>query len=375
MSAGHTLARYVVPGRALAPTRHLLVRGLASIGSAVTAGDAGAALPVALGLDVSDACNLACRVCSREVDRDARRRPFLPRADARRILEEVRPGYVSLSGYGETMLHRDLAGIVADAVALGAQVNVVSNGTLLDAARAEGLIDAGLARLKVSLDAATPEAYARVREGGEIEPVLRNVEALQARVRARGRGPRVEVQMVAFRENLAELLPMLALCDERLGVDLNVMGMFTYGGQEAFTERALEDVPATRAALQRAREDAARRGMWRARASLGAAIAALSGEASRKPCLVPWYSAIVSTDGDLYPCCHHTIRGTCVGNVLRDGFSAVWNGPAMRDFRAGLRANRCGDRVCATCPEHDAGLAGVRRLVLLGRGGGAAPSP
>jgi radical SAM protein with 4Fe4S-binding SPASM domain len=189
------------------------------------------------------------------------------------------------------------------------------------------------------------------------------------------RGPVVEVQMVAFAENLDELLPMLAICHGRLGVDLNVMGMFTYGGQEAFTERALEDVPATRAALQRAREDAARRGMWRARASRGAAIAALSGEASRKPCLVPWYSAIVSTDGDLYPCCHHTIRGTCVGNVLRDGFSAVWNGPAMRDFRGGLRADRCGDRVCATCPEHDAGLAGVRRLVLLGRGGGAAPSP
>ncbi len=373
MNPWPALARYVVPARALRPTRQLLSRAAGSLGSAVLAEDDSVALPVALGLDVSDACNLACRVCSREVDRDARRRPFLPRADARKILEEVRPGYVSLSGYGETMLHRDLAGIVSDARELGAQVNLVSNGTLLTEERAQALIDAGLSRLKLSLDAATPKAFARVREGGDLEAVLRNAEGLLARVHARGRGPVLEVQMVLCRDNLEELPPMLALCQERLGVDLNVMGMFTYGDQPAFVERALpkagEALAHTRDALEGAREDAARRGLWRARASLSAALAALDGNASRKPCLVPFYSAIVSTDGDLSPCCHHTIRGVCVGNVLREGFAAVWNGPSMADFRRKLRTDRCGDRVCASCPEHDAGLGRAREALAPIRGG------
>lgn len=359
------LARYVVPARALAPTPTLLARGVSSLASAVTAGDDDVRLPVAIGLDISDACNLACRVCSREVDRDARRRPFLPREDARRLLQEVRPGYVSLSGYGETMLHKDLGGIVTDARDVGAQVNLVSNGTLLDERRAGLLVDAGLTRLKVSLDAARPEVYARVRAGGDLEEVLVNVERLLARVRRQGGGPVVEVQMVAFAENLDELLPMLAVCHERLGVDLNVMGMYTYGAQEGFVALALRDD--ARSALSLARDDAARRGMWRARASLDALLATLGGSASRKPCLVPWYSAIVSTDGDVYPCCHHTVRGVCVGNALREGFSAVWNSPAMTTFRAGLRANRCGDRTCASCPEHDAGLHQVRRALVPAR--------
>jgi radical SAM protein with 4Fe4S-binding SPASM domain len=175
----------------------------------------------------------------------------------------------------------------------------------------------------------------------------------------------VEVQMVAFAENLDELLPMLAVCHERLGVDLNVMGMYTYGAQEGFVALALRDD--ARRALSLARDDAARRGMWRARASLDALLATLGGSAARKPCLVPWYSAMVSTDGDVYPCCHHTVRGVCVGNALREGFSAVWNSPAMTTFRAGLRANRCGDRTCASCPEHDAGLHQVRRALVPAR--------
>ena len=368
---GPLLARYVVPGRALVPSSQLLRRAVGSLATTRRAADGGASLPVALGLDISDACNLACVVCSREVERDARRRPFLPREDARRILEEVRPGYVSFSGYGETMLHKELAGMVADAVFYGAQVNLVSNGTLLDRRRAEALAEAGLSRLKLSLDAADPALYARVREGAELADVLARARVFQEVARERRakglRAPVLEVQMVLCRDNLHDIGGMLALCADDLGADCNFSVMYTYGDRDAFVALTLpRRDPEVLATLAAARDEAGRRGLWRARTSLDAAISSLSTDPSAKACRVPWYSAIVSTDGELYPCCHHTIHGTSVGNVLRDGFGSTWNGAAMQAFRRGLREDRCGDRTCASCPEHDGALT----TVLRATGGG-----
>ena len=42
-------------------------------------------------------------------------------------------------------------------------------------------------------------------------------------------------------------------------------------------------------------------------------ISQLTEDLSRSPCYIPWYSCIISTDGDVYPCCYHTVRGTRVG--------------------------------------------------------------
>ncbi|MDP2307832.1 MAG: radical SAM protein [Pseudomonadota bacterium] len=334
--------------------------------SSYRAKDVADAYPSAVGLDVSDACNIACTVCSREIDWDKRHTSILKLRDFVHIFDQIRPVYLSLSGYGETLLNKELPAMIAHATKAGSRVNVVSNGTLLDETRARALLDAGLAKLKVSIDGADPEVYAKHRVGADLEKVLHNVERLLLmRDALRLPSPVVEIQFVLFRENIDQVCKLIELCHQRLpGVEPNLLVMFTYGKQAGFVERSIpdHDVDAL-AELGRARVLATKYGFRRTLGSIDAAIVQLTRDLSDAPCYVPWYSCLISTDGEVYPCCYHSIRGVSVGNVLREPFAEIWNGQRMRAFRHALREKRCADKVCASCRYEDAPMERVFGVV------------
>lgn len=358
------VGRYLYPARVVPPTWGNLSRVAGSLRAAARSADTAAAYPSAIGIDVSDACNIACKVCSREIDWDRRATALLSFDDFCRIYDQIRPLYLSLSGYGETLLNKALPRMVAHATAGGSLVNVVTNGTLLDDGKASALLDAGLAKLKVSIDAAEAAVYAHVRERGDLDVVVRNVEKLVLMRDARRLGgPQVEVQFTMFRENLDQVSKLIELCHTRLPtVEPYFHVMFTYGEQPLFVERGLPHGDPTALAVFAEAEALARTyGYVRTASSLRTATAQLTRDLSRAPCYVPWYSCLISTDGDVYPCCYQSIRGVKVGNVLREPFAEIWNGPAMQAFRRGLREDRCGDKVCATCRYEDEGMEKVFR--------------
>lgn len=359
------LGQYLEPARVVPRDRATLGRIARSMRSAHRQGDT-AAMPVAVGFEVSDACNLACTVCSREVDWDRRDLQFMPLARFQALYDEIRPPYVNLTGYGETTLHKQLPAMIEHATRGGSRVQIITNGTLLTPDRSSDLLDAGLARLKVSIDGVDPAVYAEHRQGGDLEKVLQNVEKLMAMRDARRLpGPLVELQMVLFRENLDEAEKLIELCGTRfVGVNPNFLVMFTYGEQAGFVERTVPfgDEGALRT-LRAARVRAAARGFRRGVSSLDQAITQLTTDLSAAPCFIPWYSAMISTDGAVYPCCYHSVRGVSVGNAYEAGFEPVWNGPRMAEFRRALRTRRCDDKVCATCKYEDAGMAAIFRFI------------
>lgn len=233
--------RYLEPVKGLRRSPGQLSRVAHVLASACKAAPVATALPAAVNIDVSDACNIGCRVCSREIAWDRRDQPFIQPAHFEALVMEVQPAYLLLSGYGEPLLHKQLPQLVAFASRRGARVAVVTNGTLLDGQWARALRASGLARLKCSLDGAEPEHFARMREGADLEAILGNLSAFAALpVPARERPTVIEVQCVLSRENLDQVHPLMDLCAARLpGVQPNFLGMFTYGRQARFVERAL----------------------------------------------------------------------------------------------------------------------------------------
>lgn len=354
------VGRYLYPARVIPVTPSNLGRVASSLRSSFQSGDT-AAMPSAVGIDVSDACNIACAVCSREIDWDKRDTAILSLDRFRRLYDPIRPVYLSLSGYGETLLNKHVPAMISHAVAGGSRVTLVTNGTLLDGDRADALIEAGLARLKVSIDAADPEVYARVRAGADLDRVLGNVERLLLMRDANRRpNPKVELQFTIFRDNVDQVEKLVELCHRRFTtVEPYFHVMFTYGEQAAFVDKTLPAGSDAVQTLRRAAELARRYRYIRTASSLDTAVSQLTTDLSSAPCYIPWYSCILSTDGDVYPCCYHTIRGTKVGNAFETPFAEIWNGPAMRAFRAGLKARRCDDRVCATCRYEDAPMEKV----------------
>lgn len=167
-------------------------------------------------------CNLDCVTCIRNNwDGTTGRMAASTFAQVLAGLRDFDPlPTVFFGGLGEPLFHRQTIDWVAQAKALGATVELITNGTLLNEQRSRQLIDAGLDVLWVSIDGATPESYADVRLGAELPQVIANVQRFR-HMRHEGHfpTPKIGVAFVAMARNIHELPQILAL-GRRLGASL-----------------------------------------------------------------------------------------------------------------------------------------------------------
>ncbi len=117
---------------------------------------------------------------------------------------------------GEPLVREDLEALTAATVRQIPDVSITTNGSML-AARAEGLRDAGLKRVNVSMDSMDPEQFRSIR-GGALAPVLRGVrEALRV-----GLTP-VKINLVVFRSTLANIPAMIEFVGRTEGLKLQLI--------------------------------------------------------------------------------------------------------------------------------------------------------
>lgn len=164
-------------------------------------------------------CNLDCRTCVRNMW--AEKLGSMTEATFARILDnlqaiEPRPS-IFFGGLGEPLLHPSLIDWIARAKAIGATVELITNGTLLTEEKARAIVASGLDNLWVSIDGATPASYADVRLGATLPLVIENVMRLR-RLRRGGHfaKPEIDVAFVALKRNIHELPDVLKLA-QRLG--------------------------------------------------------------------------------------------------------------------------------------------------------------
>jgi putative metalloenzyme radical SAM/SPASM domain maturase len=138
-----------------------------------------------------------------------------------------------LNGVGEPLLHPRLDRFIRSArqaMPEGSWVGFQTNGHLLDKARALSLIDAGLDRIFLSVDSATPDLFKAVRGGGNLGHVERALDALaHAKRECPGSGLEVGAQFVLMQGNMHELPGAVAWLAERGVARLVVSHVLPYG--------------------------------------------------------------------------------------------------------------------------------------------------
>ena len=173
-------------------------------------------------VSLTDRCNFNCVYCHNEGLGDTRG-PTDPSADEMGADEVVRllrvaRGFdvtrVKLTG-GEPLLRRDLEDIVRR-VSPFMEVSLTTNGSLL-AGRAQGLADAGLTRVNVSIDTLDARHFRAVRRGS-LEPVLSGLEAALAA----GLEP-VKINTVLLDATLGELPELVDFVAQRRGLHLQLI--------------------------------------------------------------------------------------------------------------------------------------------------------
>jgi cyclic pyranopterin phosphate synthase len=174
-------------------------------------------------ISVTKRCNFGCVYCHDEglgpVDR-----PRSPHAEEMspteverlvRVAREFDIRSVKFTG-GEPLVRADMEEIVSRTARHIPDVSLTTNGSML-AGRAEGLRNAGLKRVNVSVDSLDPTAFQAIRHGA-LPPVLRGIEqALLV-----GLTP-VKLNMVVFRPTLPHIPEMIRFVSRNSGLRLQLI--------------------------------------------------------------------------------------------------------------------------------------------------------
>ena len=170
--------------------------------------------PSKLFVETTTYCNLKCQMCVKHsgdseipegnltMETFAALEPALPHVEA-----------LVLNGIGESLMHPQLEEFIRKAKKLmpaDSWVGFQSNGLLLDEARAFSLVEAGLDRICLSLDAICPDTFRKIREGGEVEDLEQAFSALRtAKARSGNSTLQVGVEFVVMRDNIYQLPTVL----------------------------------------------------------------------------------------------------------------------------------------------------------------------
>jgi radical SAM protein with 4Fe4S-binding SPASM domain len=252
--------------------------------------------------------------------------------------------------------------MVTTATERGIRVTTNTNLTVLSQKRAGLCVTSGLECIHVSIDAASPEIYGRIRDGSRLGRVLRNLGFLnEARRDASGGLPRLRLVTVIMRQNLAELPELVELAHHWQMESMFVQHLCHDFGEASLPQAYLpmrdfvesqtllgEDPARIETSFAAARETADRLG-------LDLRLPRLDGGGfpddmpGRERCDWPWRGIYVSYQGLVMPCCMiSTPDRFNFGSVNDAPAPVIWNGESYEEFRRKLASDEPPE-VCRAC--------------------------
>jgi MoaA/NifB/PqqE/SkfB family radical SAM enzyme len=317
--------------------------------------------PVCLYLETTNRCNLLCTTCPRTFE------DLEPPADMgwelfTRIVDQFpRIARVVLHGVGEPMMVPLLPRMIRYLKDRGVYVLFNTNGTLLTRRKGQELLDSGLDELRVSIDAAEPQAFKQVRGRDMFARIVRNVRAFRALQRQlAAERPRVSLWLTGLKETVAQLGDFVRLAHQIdvAEVYLQRLVYFPEGQGLARPESALfaggddEEGRIVREA------EALARSLGISFNASGATDPAASITAQDEPrtwslCRRPWSLMYFTAHGRAIPCCiaPFSMRGYdgfTLGDATQQSLREIWNGPRYQAFRTALLSEKP-PPTCASC--------------------------
>ena len=177
---------------------------------AVQSGAALRDFPTKLFVETTTRCNLNCFMCVKQNrGSDVSEGDFTPELFARLESAFPRLEALILNGIGEPLLNPHLESFIRRAKELmpaDGWIGFQSNGVLMTHLQAVSLIDAGVDKVCISIDAIAPEEFTRLREGAEVDSVDMALSALSnARTLCNRPEVQIGIEFVAMQSNVREL--------------------------------------------------------------------------------------------------------------------------------------------------------------------------
>lgn len=272
------------------------------------------ALPVEYIVETTAKCNIYCPMCPRETHAQPKE-DMTDHVFDRLVRESASTAeHMMLIGLGEPFLDPKIFERIERCEHHGISTLLSTNGTLLDDATIEAILDSPLEHITLSMDGMDKETYEFYRKGARFERVRDNFLKLCRRKAEKRAKVQVVVQMVRMERNAHEVDDFIRYWKTVPGVD-----------------------------LVRIKED---------ETNLMQPTAGHTADEWKHPCHYLWRGPMyVKQSGDVYPCCQsYMLDGAPVGNIAHQSLPEIFNSRAMVRMRKAHVAGRAGEiAVCARC--------------------------
>ena len=301
------------------------LRNLLRVELAIRRGETqGFGFPYILTVEPTNICNIACPLCPTGRGLVGREKQTLSFEGYRRIVDEIgRYVYlVNLQNWGEPLLNPETVDMVRYSHERRIFTTLSTNGNYAPRLN-EKLVDAHLDHVTFAIDGSTQETYEQYRVGGRLDRALANLrDLLAARARRGARHPFVELQFLVFDHNRDDV-PAIQKLARGIGVD----GLLVRAANGPDNEEN-------------------RRHFY-------------TWDNEKGFCPRFWYTATISSDGGLTPCCNYFDAADDFGNVFETGFAAAWNGERYRRNRGHVSDREVAKLtpICRSCKIYDVAQA------------------
>ncbi len=317
--------------------------------------------PVHAELDLTDRCNVACYFCNQQ---DLRTKEQIPIKRTTELIDELAANglrSVRLSGGGDPLFHREINQVLDHLALRGVVVdNLTTNGVALNEEIAQYLVRSKAREVIFSLNAADASDYARMMQvkPALFEKVLSNIRTL-VKVRGESIYPSIVIQYLLDRSNYTRIVDMYEV-GRSLGVDRVGINAVLEIPRDRIDHQVLltpEDSTVAEPYVEQVLRRDADAGLvqidfpiqgWnamlgRVRARIGVEptnmfSTAPSFKEENGGCFFGWYTAAITGNGDIRPCCLLLNPDVpSLGNVHQGSMTEHWRGPAFQKMREEMR--------------------------------------
>ncbi|WP_237021994.1 radical SAM/SPASM domain-containing protein [Helicobacter cinaedi] len=282
--------------------------------------------PTQIDFELNATCNLRCPMCPLSVEVNSEKKHLLFPFDlfCKIIDEGVAKGLkaIKLNYLNEPLLRNDLEDFIIYAKKAGVlDIYFSSNGLILTKERAKSLINAGLDRIQISIDAYSEDIYNTIRPGSNYHKVVNNVlQLIKLKKELKSLTPLIRVNFVRTEINEHQLDDFIDFWEDKVDMIGSQEMVKPPKSSQDLSSKTTEQKPAFQ-------------------------------------CSFPYKQLVITAEGNVLPCCTFYGEEMVLGNILTAyqnnqaiSLQSFWESSKMQHLRE-IHKNKqyASNPICKKC--------------------------
>jgi len=170
-------------------------------------------LPLEFQIEPSAVCNLRCQACSFK-DSKKTDNSFLSKENFIKLIGEMAfIKTINFTGIGESLLNKNLSGLIKIAKNKKIQTLLITNGQLLNKKTVEDLLKSGLDKISISVESGKVDYYEKIRMGAKFEILKNNIILLEKAIKKNNSNLQVIINAMLLPKTLKDISHLVKLID------------------------------------------------------------------------------------------------------------------------------------------------------------------